>query len=475
MKRGKKLLSLLIVLAVLAGLAAAVQLINPDGEDGDTETETITVFDVGEQTITGIGWSYEDVDLSFSYKEDAWQYDDDSDFPVDAAPLETMADTLSLITSEKVIESPEDLAEYGLEEPVCTIRVTVDGTTHQLLLGAETSMGGQRYLSNGDGNVYLVDDGIADDFLYELYDLLEEESIPAMSDVTALNIDAQTQQMNIQYLPDSGIAYSDEYVWFLNNEALDTELTEALLKTVTGLSWNSCVNYKADDAALAEYGLDAPAVVVTVEYTKTVTTTTNETDEDGNAVTVTEEIPSSFVLEIGGYGEDDTCYARIQGSSMVYLIDADICDTLLYTRAEDLQPDEVLAMDLDELTAMDIILDGETYRFEKGTMSITDSEGNTTEETVYRLNGEVVDLDDVLTDLGSIGSEGYASGVTPERSEEIRFVLYRENAVYPKVELVFYQYNSTGCLTMLNGEATVFATREDIVTLIEDVNDLVLG
>ena len=136
---------------------------------------------------------------------------------------------------------------------------------------------------------------------------------------------------------------------------------------------------------------------------------------------------------------------------------------------------KLLAMDLDELTAMDIILDGETYRFEKGTMSITDSEGNTTEETVYRLNGEVVDLDDVLTYLGSIGSEGYAYGVTPERSEEIRFVLYRENAVYPKVELVFYQYNSTGCLTMLNGEATVFATREDIVTLIEDVNDLVLG
>ena len=76
--------------------------------------------------------------------------------------------------------------------------------------------------------------------------------------------------------------------------------------------------------------------------------------------------------------------------------------------------------------------------------------------------------------LDSIGSTGYAAGLSPERSEEIRFVIRRNHATFPEVELVFYTYNSTACLTTLNGAATVFADREYVVNLIEAVNSLVL-
>ena len=45
---------------------------------------------------------------------------------------------------------------------------------------------------------------------------------------------------------------------------MDTDLAEDLVSTVTGLTWNACVDYQADEDSLGTYGLDIPAATITV-------------------------------------------------------------------------------------------------------------------------------------------------------------------------------------------------------------------
>lgn len=169
MKRGKKLLVLLLALIVLgAGAWAATSL---NAEDDNTDTAESGEVVLTADTLTSLSWAYGDAELSFTYA-DGWTYTPDSTFPLDESFLETIAEALTEVVANKVIEEPGDLAQFGLEEPVCT--VTVNGTA-TLLLGNESTMGGEVYLSTGDGKVYLTDSSLLDCFAHTLSDLAVQQ------------------------------------------------------------------------------------------------------------------------------------------------------------------------------------------------------------------------------------------------------------------------------------------------------------
>ena len=140
----------------------------------------------------------------------------------------------------------------------------------------------------------------------------------------------------------------------------------------------------------------------------------------------------------------------------------------------DLKPEDVLLMDWDQVSSVDITLDEETYTIRISSTTSTDEDGNEVQEVTYTLDGEEIDGDSILNALDDLDSTGYASGSPGENPEEIRFVIHQNHKTFPEVELVFYRYNSTSCMVTLNGEPTVFVNREDVVSLVETVNDQVL-
>lgn len=333
MKRGKKLMLLLAVLIVLIAAVLVVLHLDLEGTDTEEEDTGVSVFTLDPEAATGLTWTYEDETLTFIKADGVWTYAEDSAFPLEESYLTAMLTVLSDVIAGKTIASPEDLAQYGLEEPACTVTVTADTET-ELRIGNETGIGGERYLSVGDGNVYLVDEGILDSFSYGLLDLVAKEAIPDMTDVTGLEVVSEVQSYTLSYVAadaeeDSEDDSEEEVpVWFWNGDSelpLDTTLTEALVKAVTGMNWGACVDYAAADS-LADYGLDAPTLTVTVNYTET---------EDG-------ETSASFVLEIGDY-VDGSCYARIAGSDLVYWIDGSIGDSLMSAVYDDLSPEAAQA------------------------------------------------------------------------------------------------------------------------------------
>ena len=126
MKNGKKLLLLLLVLAVLVGATAIVGTISKNATDQEDETQT--VFSLNPENVTNLGWDYSEK-VSFTAGEDGWVCDQDAAFPVDETCLDKMLEALTDVESTKTIENPENLDQYGLEIPVCVITVE-DGQSH---------------------------------------------------------------------------------------------------------------------------------------------------------------------------------------------------------------------------------------------------------------------------------------------------------------------------------------------------------
>ena len=55
-----------------------------------------------------------------------------------------------------VITNVEDYAQYGLDDPTCTIQLATEEESYTIELGNYSNMDEQRYVSTGDGNVYLA-------------------------------------------------------------------------------------------------------------------------------------------------------------------------------------------------------------------------------------------------------------------------------------------------------------------------------
>lgn len=456
MKREKKLLLLCLALIIVAGAAVAAVKYIPDEEVEEAETIEVCTIDTG--TITRLEWSYEGESLSFDCDGSVWSYTDDADFPLDADYMNAMTSAVSEVTATKVIEAVEDPAEYGLDEPDCSITVTCGDAATTIDIGDETSLDGLRYVSVGDGNVYLVSSDLLTNFSCGLYDLVSMEALPDMSDLVSITVERPSGTLAIDCLEDGGYGLTDRYMYFAEDggeyTALSNELAYSFIYQVTGLSWGSCVDYKAEPKTLGDYGLDTPSVTVTVDYIETTEVETNETDEDGNAVTETRTEEKSLTLELGSYA-DEGCYARIAGSSMVYLIDGSVCDSLLYTSAAELEPEEVLLLDWDGMTGFDVELGGETYSV---SMEYSEDEN----AYLYTLGDASLELDDLLDKVEALSREGSAEGA--EGLEElISFSFHAEG--WADVELTLYSYDSGSCLVEINGEALAFTERSSAEAL----------
>ena len=109
---------------------------------------------------------------------------------------------------------------------------------------------------------------------------------------------------------------------------------------------------------------------------------------------------------------------------------------------------------------------GLPYTVTREVSTVTDEEGEESQEVTYLLDGAEVEFQDLLDDLNAMASTGSAVGLTPERSAQISFTFHRNTETFPQVELVFYQYDSSNCLVSLDGEVVLLAAREDVEAIV---------
>ena len=143
------------------------------------ELSEVLVTDFNKDDVTGLTVSG-DYELKLVKGDDGvWR---EESIPEKAIKQESVNMLLSEIdnitTSETVIEAPEDLSQYGLDEPFRTITAELsDGTSVTLCAGAKSDLLSKYYVKTESGeSVYMVDSYIVEDFAKIPEELVEEET-----------------------------------------------------------------------------------------------------------------------------------------------------------------------------------------------------------------------------------------------------------------------------------------------------------
>ena len=162
------------------------------------ELSEVLVTDFNKDDVTGLTVSG-DYELKLVKGDDGvWR---EESIPEKAIKQESVNMLLSEIdnitTSETVIEAPEDLSQYGLDEPFRTITAELsDGTSVTLCAGAKSDLLSKYYVKTESGeSVYMVDSYIVEDFAKMPEELVEEETTgtPAAAEAeTGTEAEAET-------------------------------------------------------------------------------------------------------------------------------------------------------------------------------------------------------------------------------------------------------------------------------------------
>ena len=90
--------------------------------------------------------------------DDTWSCNADPTVQIDADKMKTMLSSLGSMTADSTVENPEDVSEYGIDQPTQQVTLNFsDGSEKTLTFGTENEIVGGTYVQvSGDDNVYLV-------------------------------------------------------------------------------------------------------------------------------------------------------------------------------------------------------------------------------------------------------------------------------------------------------------------------------
>lgn len=324
-KQTKTLTVLAAALVVCGGAYAALRVWNDRQAQIDDTVYVTQLSDFTGLTLTNSAGT-----LSFTKDDDAWQYDGDDAFPADQEAVENLAEQVGSLAAIRVINDPEDLSAYGLDEPALQASVTAgDGTAVTLLLGDVSDS--YCYAKRTDSDtVYTVSTDLPENL--ESLELLDLAAIPDFPDLGTDTISSLTWESGGTTLTltktENGDSSADassssesaeetEPAWDVNGTAIpsDNSAFTSLMAQISSLAFDACYDYKGEADTLAECGLDTPVGVLTVTY--------------GEGETLT--------LTIGALdGTGDSYYAQLSGDPAVYLLSADSVDTLISLSAQEL-------------------------------------------------------------------------------------------------------------------------------------------
>ncbi|MDO5151866.1 MAG: DUF4340 domain-containing protein [Eubacteriales bacterium] len=488
MKRYKRL-GILVGVLVIACIATFALTRYEEKKEQISNSDEV-ILEIPTDSVQSLSWEYESESLAF-HKEETWLYDEDEAFPVDEEKVNELLEQFEAFGVSFVIEEVEDYSQYGLAEPVCTIHLSTEDTSYEIKLGDFSKMDSKRYVDIGDENVYLVSNDPLDQFDVALSDLIDHDEMPIFDQVTQIRFTG-TESYSISYEEESNGSYSADDVYFTQEgNPLDTSRVESYLKALSSLDATDYVTYNATEEELQAYGLNAPELTVTVDYTYE--------NEDG------ESVPDTFALNISrdpeelaaaeeGEDGDISAYVRVGESQIVYRVSSDDRQALMAVSYDDLRHQEVFWADFDDVYQLDITLEGTQHTLTAVTQDgerawyygvkaeeVSNGESEEAEATDETLTEdteeeqqEALDITGLQSALEALSADSFTSE-TPTEKEEISLTVYLDNENFPKVQIGLYRYDGTYCLAVVDGESVSLVARSSVMELVEAVQVIVLN
>ncbi|MGN0382745.1 MAG: DUF4340 domain-containing protein [Eubacterium sp.] len=182
MKKQQKQFFILLFIAVIVVVAYICVRISTDKAEEkeiaskEEAAQESLLLSVDSDVLESFSYMVDGTELSFTQKDGIWTYDGDESIDIDEDALNKMLLNVESISKENEIDNPEDLSQYGLDEPSNTIKFVVDKETYTLYTGNENSMTEEYYIMlDGSTKVYTIATDLNQAFSKTVEELTAEE------------------------------------------------------------------------------------------------------------------------------------------------------------------------------------------------------------------------------------------------------------------------------------------------------------
>lgn len=465
MRKAKKLYILLGVLLAVCLAAFGVSQYEEKKEQIKNSGELI--LELPTDSVTALSWEYDGKSLSFTREENGWCYDEDAAFPVDEEKINELLEPFTALSAAFVIEEVEDYGQYGLDSPECTICLTAEETEYTIALGDFSQMDEQRYVSLGDGKAYLAVSDPLETYDVELSDLICNDTLPELEYVSKITF-AGVENYSIDYREDGKSICAGD-VYFIEENPLDTDNVEDYLNSLETLSLATYVTYNATETELKGFGFEEPDITITVEYR------TEESSTETETMTVQIARNPSELAEYQAAVENEedtlpsvTCYARINGSQIIYKTTQTKYNTLTDVSYDSMRHQTLFSGNFDTVKAMDVTLDGETVSF------LLEENEEEDADAVWKYGDAEIDISQLKSELLSVKASEFSQDAA-DGQEEIALTLYLDNEDFPAFTLKLYRYDGDSCRATIDDVPIGLVSRSQTVDLIEAAREIILN
>lgn len=471
MKKSTKLVSAVVVLAVLGGVYVGLNtyVSKEEKAESSSEEESKTeVFSVKTDDIKSLEFIVDKKEVTFEKKDDSWVKKDETAFPVNQTTLDSAASAIETVEADRVLEDVENLAEYGLDSPSNTVIVdTADGTT-KLNIGDENTSTNQYYISrdDDDSTVYVVAADTVSPFMNSLYDYAQGEDFPTIDSSTVKKV--QVSEDKDSYVLEEN---SDGATWDVSGdgssdkESADTTAAGNVTSGLGSFAFDQFVNYNAED--LSQYGLDKPYATITVDYQEEVeddstdstesgendstasesdsensdTTDTDSSSEDADSKTTT--VDKQLVIYVGDEAGDGSRYVTVD-DKQIYTMSTDTLSAVIDKTPSDLWSLIVNYLSVKNLDQLQVTYGETTNTVNVSRETFTDDDGNEKETTTYQLDGEEIESTTFTTFYNKLinmaGQKRLTEAYTPAADPEMTAVFTDSDK--NQTTVTFYTYDT---------------------------------
>lgn len=214
----KQKIQLLVLLAVCVLCVGGYFLIRSHDFETKEELPEVSVTDFNKDDVTELTVSGDNALKLVKGGDGVWTEASIPEEPIQQESVNMLLSEIdNITTSETVIESPEDLSQYGLDEPFRTITATLsDGTAVTIHAGAKSDLLSKYYVkTEGSETVYMVDSYIVEDFAKTPQELIEEETTEtenAVETETAAEAESVTEAAETETASETESAIETETV-----------------------------------------------------------------------------------------------------------------------------------------------------------------------------------------------------------------------------------------------------------------------
>src|SRR5688572_8706173 len=382
-------LALVVVLAALGGYIYFVDSKRPASTGIEGEPARTKVFTVEADKVNEIRLTYKGQTTLLQKAEAGWQMIEPTKLEADPPEAIGLAQAIANLESvREVVDNPSDLKQFGLAEPQIAVEFKAEGgASGSFKLGNKNATQGEIYaLKGGDDTVFLVSAFQESSFSREPFALRDKKILKfdrEKADTLAL-----VKGANAIELSRTG---SDWRVVRPVASRSDYSAVEGFITRLSSANMSRLVEENAKD--LATYGLDKPAMTVTIGA--------------GSAKTV---------LEIGKT-ENDQTYAKDASRPIVFTVDSTL-QADLNKNFDDYRKKELFEFRPFYVAKMRAVLDApagpKTYELEKVAPA---KPGEADTWKVTRVGGashnaDPAAMDDLLNKLVGIKAESFAGGTT---------------------------------------------------------------